>query len=525
MNSLEGANLLYVGFGVLGALFFFVLGYLIRKLVARTKLKSAEHKARIILEEVKREVSNKRKEVDLEAKDLLHRTRVEFEKESRERKQEITVLEKRLIQREENLDRKVDILDKKEKSIGGREHSLVSKERRIEAKHKELEALFEEEKNKLQRISNMSKEEAKKILLSRLEREVKHESDLIVQKHVEEAKSKADKEARKIIGMAIQKCAADHTVETTVSVVNLPSDDMKGRIIGREGRNIRALEIATGMDVIIDDTPEAVIISGFDMVKREIAKRSLEKLIEDGRIHPGRIEEIVEKTKKEMDEHIKEEGEKVVFDIGAQGLHPELVRLLGRLKYRTSYGQNVLQHSKEVAYLMGVLAGELKVDPTLARRIGLLHDIGKATTHEVEGTHASIGASLARKYNETEGVAHAIEAHHQDIDPKTLMAVLVQAADAISATRPGARRETLELYVKRLEKLEAIADSFKGVEKSFAIQAGREIRVMVQPDKINDTEAIALARDITKKIEEGLEYPGQIKVTVIRETRAIEYAK
>ena len=362
-------------------------------------------------------------------------------------------------------------------------------------------------------------------MLNRLQNEVKREADLLVQKHIEEAKSKADKEARKIIGLAIQKCAADHTVETTVSVVNLPNDDMKGRIIGREGRNIRALEIATGVDVIIDDTPEAVILSGFDIVKREIAKRSLEKLIEDGRIHPGRIEEIVEKTRQEMDEHIKEEGEKVAFDLGTQRLHPELIRLLGRLKYRTSYGQNVLQHSKEVAYLMAVLAGELKIDPTLAKRIGLLHDIGKATSHEVEGTHASIGANLAKKYGETESVIHAIEAHHQDIEPRTLMAVLVQAADAISATRPGARRETLELYVKRLEKLESIADSFKGVEKSFAIQAGREIRVIVQPDKINDAEAVSLARDITKKIEEGLEYPGQIKVTVIRETRAIEYAK
>ena len=525
MNALEGMNLTYTGFGVLGALFFFFLGYTIRKFVAKKKLKSAEEKARIILEEVKREVSNKRKEVDLEAKDLLHRTRVEFEKESRERKRELGVLEKRLMQREENLDRKVDLLDKKEKSIGSRDSSLLTKERRIETKHRELDALLEEEKNKLQRISNMNREEAKKILLNRLQNEVKHEADLIVLKYAEEARSKADKEARKIVGMAIQRCAAEHTVETTVSVVNLPNDDMKGRIIGREGRNIRALEIATGVDVIIDDTPGAVILSGFDMVKREIAKRSLEKLIEDGRIHPGRIEEIVEKTKHEMDANIKEEGEKAAFDVGLQSLHPELIKLLGRLKYRTSYGQNVLQHSKEVAYLMGILAGELRIDPPLAKRIGLLHDIGKATSHELEGTHASIGASLAKKYGETESVIHAIEAHHQDIEPKTLMAVLVQAADAISATRPGARRETLELYVKRLEKLESIADSFKGVEKSFAIQAGREIRVIVQPDKVTDAQAVALARDITKRIEEGLEYPGQIKVTVIRETRAIEYAK
>jgi ribonuclease Y len=518
-------DLTYIGFGVLGALFFFILGYVIHKFVAKKKLKSAEEKARVILEEVKREVANRRKEVDLEAKDLLHKTRVEFEKESRDRKQEVSVLEKRLMQREENLDRKVDLLDKKEKSVEAREKTFLAKEKRLSFRYKELENLLEEEKNKLQRIANMTREEAKKTLLNRLENEVKRESDLIVQKHMEEAKSKSDKEARKIIGMAIQKCAAEHTVETTVSVVNLPNDDMKGRIIGREGRNIRALEIATGVDVIIDDTPEAVILSGFDIVKREIAKRSLEKLIEDGRIHPGRIEEIVEKTKQEMAEHIKDEGEKAVFDVGIQKVHPEIIKLVGRLKYRTSYGQNVLQHSKEVAYVMGILAGELKMDPTLAKRIGLLHDIGKATSHEIEGTHASIGADLAKKFGEADSVIHAIEAHHQDVDPRTLMAVLVQAADAISATRPGARRETLEAYIKRLEKLESIADSFKGVEKSFAIQAGREIRVIVQPNKVTDAETVALARDITKKIEEGLEYPGQIKVTVIRETRAIEYAK
>ena len=525
MNNLGDMNFTYIGFFLLGAAFFFLLGYLLRKLVAKKGLKSAEEKARIMMDDVNREVANRRKEMDLEAKDLLHKTRIEFEKESKERRQELAVLEKRLLQREENLDRKADLMDRKEKEIGGREDSLGVKEKGILEKHKELERLLEEEKNKLQRISNMSKEEAKKILLNKLEGEVKHEASLIVQKHIDEARSKSDKEARKIIGMAIQKCAAEHTVETTVSVVNLPNDDMKGRIIGREGRNIRALEIATGVDVIIDDTPEAVILSAFDIVKRETAKRSLEKLIEDGRIHPGRIEEVVEKTKKEMAEHIKEEGEKAAFEIGAQSVHPEIIKLLGRLKYRTSYGQNVLQHSKEVAYLMGVLAGELKVDPALARRIGLLHDIGKATSHEVEGTHASIGAELARKYGESDSVVHAIEAHHQDVEPRTLMAVLVQAADAISATRPGARRETLELYIKRLEKLESIADSFKGVEKSFAIQAGREIRVIVQPDKINDSQASSLARDITKKIEEGLEYPGQIKVTVIRETRAIEYAK
>jgi ribonuclease Y len=341
----------------------------------------------------------------------------------------------------------------------------------------------------------------------------------------EETKTKADKEARKIIGLAIQRCAADHTVESTVSVVNLPSEDMKGRIIGREGRNIRALEIATGIDVIVDDTPEAVILSGFDVVKREIARITLERLLEDGRIHPGRIEEVVEKVKKEMETTIREEGEKAAFDVGIANAHPEMIKLLGRLRYRTSYGQNVLQHSKEVAYLMGVIASELKLDFSLARRIGLFHDIGKAVSHEIEGTHAKIGSDLARKYGESESIIHAIEAHHQDIEPKTLLAVLVQAADAISATRPGARRETLETYIKRLEALESIADSFKGVEKAYAIQAGREIRVMVKPTVIDDAQSAVLAREISKKIEEGMEYPGQIKVTVIRETRAIEYAK
>jgi ribonuclease Y len=462
---------------------------------------------------------------ELQSKDLLLKMRTEFEHESKVRRQELNVLEKRLMQKEENLDRKVDIIDRKDKDFERRDQSLIEKEKQMHLKDKALDALVQEEKDKLQRVSGMTRDEACRTLLKRLEDDVKQEAAIMIQRVESEAKEKADKEARKIVGLAIQKCAVEHTVETTVSVVHLPSDEMKGRIIGREGRNIRALEIATGVDVIIDDTPEAVILSGFDPVKREIAKRSLEKLLEDGRIHPGRIEEVVEKTKKEMETSMKEEGEKALFDAGLHGIHPEVAKLLGRLKYRTSYGQNVLQHSKEVAYLMGTMANELKLDFTLAKRIGLLHDLGKAVSHEVEGTHAKIGADLARKYNEPENICHAIEAHHQDIEPKTLLAVLAQAADAISAARPGARRETLETYVKRLEKLESIADSFKGVEKAYAIQAGREIRVMVQPDKISDAQAAVLARDITKKIEEGLEYPGQIKVTVIRETRAIEYAK
>ena len=518
-------DLINIGLGILGAVFFSVFGYMVRKVVAKKRLKSAEEKARVMLEEVKKEVASRRKEIDLEARDLLHKTRVEFEKESRDRKQELAVLERRLMQREENLERKVDIIEKKEKVVEQRESALVTKEKSVEAKTKELDHVLEEEKIKLQQMSNMSRDEAKKILLNRLESEVKHESDIMIQKTIEEAKANADKEARKIVGMAIQKCAADHTVETTVSVVNLPSDDMKGRIIGREGRNIRALEIATGVDVIIDDTPEAVILSGFDPVKREIARIALTRLMEDGRIHPGRIEEIVEKVKKEMEVSIKEAGEQAVFEVGIRSIHPELVKLIGKLKYRTSYGQNVLDHLKESAFLMGTMANELGLDANLAKRIGLLHDIGKAVTHEVEGPHAKIGADLAKKYGESPEVLNAIASHHEEEAPGSIYAVLLQAADTVSATRPGARRESLENYIERLEKLEAIADSFKGVEKAFAIQAGREIRVIVQPEKISDLQAMGLAREITKKIEEGLEYPGQIRVTVIRETRAVEYAK
>lgn len=518
-------TLIYIGLATLGAIAFFILGYLIRKYQAKRKLKGAEDKAKKMVETAKIEAQEVRHEAELAAKDTLLKTRAEFEKETKERRQELLILEKRLIQKEENLDRKVDIIDRKEKDIERREHSIIDKEKVVHSKERGLEALLQEEKEKLQRVSGMTRDEARHILLKRFEDEVKQEAAIMIKKTEDEAREKADKEARKIIGLAIQRCAAEHTVETTVSVVNLPNDEMKGRIIGREGRNIRALEIATGIDVIIDDTPEAVILSGFDPIKREVAKIALERLIEDGRIHPGRIEEVVDKVKKEMENTVREEGERALFDTGLHGIHPELVKLLGRLKYRTSYGQNVLQHSKEVAYLMSVMASELKLDFNLAKRIGLLHDIGKAVSHEVEGIHSKLGMELARKYGESETICHAIEAHHQDVVPRTLLAVLVQAADAISAARPGARRETLETYVKRLEKLESIADSFKGVEKAYAIQAGREIRVIVQPDKITDAQAAVLARDITKRIEEGLEYPGQIKVTVIRETRAIEYAK
>jgi len=502
-----------------------ILGYFLRKFAAEKKIKTAEAQAKEIAASAGKEAENIRREAKLEAKDLLYKTRAEFEKETKETRQRLVALEKRQLQKEENIDRKVDILEKKERDIQRREKNIGFTEKSLETKNGELRNLIEEEKQRLQRVSGLTADAAKKILLERMEHDAKLEAAAMIRRTEEEAKETADKKARKIVSLAIQRCAADHTIESTVSVVSLPSDEMKGRIIGREGRNIRALEIATGVDVVVDDTPEAVTLSGFDLVKRETARISLERLISDGRIHPARIEEVVAKVKQEMEATIREEGKRAAFDSGVHRLHPEEIKLLGRLKYRTSFGQNVLQHSKEVAYLLGVMASELGIDFALARRVGLLHDIGKAVDHEVEGTHAKIGEELAKKYGESPLVVNAVAAHHQDVEPRSLLAVLVQAADAISATRPGARRETLESYVKRLEKLESIADSFKGVGKAYAIQAGREVRVIVQPNKVNDAEATVLAAEIKKKIEEGLEYPGQIKITVIRETRAIDYAK
>ncbi len=501
------------------------IGYFLRKHLAEKKIQNAELQAQHILEQAKKETQDRRREAELEAKDLLYRMRQDFERETKDRRQEISNLEKRLTQKEENIDRRLDLLEKKEKEIEARHENLRKQEEALKAKDNQLHSLIAEEKDRLQKISSLSAEEAKQILLSRLNEELNTEKAVFIKRQEEELRSLSDKKAREILSLAIQRCAAEHTVESTVSVVTLPNDEMKGRVIGREGRNIRALEMATGVDVIIDDTPEAVTLSAFDTVRREIARLSLEKLISDGRIHPGRIEEIVEKTKKEMDDKIKEEGERAAFEAGINGLHPELIKLLGRLKYRTSFGQNALQHSKEVSFLLGVIASELGLDFKLGRRIGLLHDIGKAVDHQVEGTHAKLGAELAKKYNESQEVVSAIEAHHEETQAQSLYGVLAIAADAISAARPGARRETLETYIKRLEKLESIANLFKGVEKSFAIQAGREIRVIVQPEKISDADAVNLSRDIRKKIEEGMEYPGQIKVTVIRETRAIEYAK
>jgi len=501
------------------------LGYLLRRYVAERKIQDAESKAKYILEQAKKEVQDKRREVELEGKDLLYRMRQDFERQTQDRRQEISNLEKRLTQKEENIDRRLGLLEKKEKDIDLSHENLRRQEASLKAKENQLNLLVAEEKERLQKIASLSAEEAKQILLNRLNEELNAEKAVFIKRQEDEVRSISDKKAREIISLAIQRCAAEHAVESTVSVVNLPNDEMKGRVIGREGRNIRALEMATGVDVIIDDTPEAVTLSCFDTVRREIARLSLEKLIADGRIHPGRIEEIVEKTKKEMEEKIREEGERAAFDSGVNGLHPELLKLLGRLKYRTSFGQNALQHSKEVSFLLGLMASELGMDFKLGRRIGLLHDIGKAVDHQIEGTHAKIGADLAKKCNESAEVISAIEAHHEEAEPKSLYAILAVAADAISATRPGARRETLETYIKRLDKLESIANLFKGVEKSYAIQAGREIRVIVQSEKISDSDAVNLARDIRKKIEEGMEYPGQIKVTVIRETRVIEYAK
>jgi len=502
-----------------------ILGYAVRKYIAEKKIQNAEAKAQYILEQAKKETQDRRREVELEAKDLLYRMRQDFERETKDRRQEIFSLEKRLAQKEENIDRRLDLLEKKEKEIEARSESFKRQEEVFRQKDAQLHALIAEEKERLQKISSLSAEEAKQILLNRLNEELHHEKAVLVKRQEEELRSIAEKKAREIVSLAIQRCAAEHTVESTVSVVTLPNDEMKGRVIGREGRNIRALEMATGVDVIIDDTPEAVTLSAFDTVRREIARLSLEKLIADGRIHPGRIEEIVEKTKKEMEDKIREEGERAAFEAGVNGLHPELIKLLGRLKYRTSFGQNALQHSKEVSYLLGVMASELGLDFKMAKRVGLLHDIGKAVDHQVEGTHAKLGAELCKKYNESTDIISAVEAHHEETVASSLYGVLAIAADAISAARPGARREILETYIKRLEKLESIANLFKGVEKSFAIQAGREIRVIVQPEKISDGEAVNLSREIRKKIEEGMEYPGQIKVTVIRETRAIEYAK
>ncbi len=494
------------------------VGMVIRKKTAESKIKGAESEASRILANAQKEAENAKKEEILKAKEEILKSRNELDKEIKERRSEVGLQEKRMIQKEENLERRSENLERKEKDL----------ERRIqdnEERAKELEEMCEEQTRKLEEISRLSKEEAKVMLLEELDRKLSDEKALIIREAESKAKEEVAKNAREIVGYAIAKCAADHTSETTVSVVALPNDDMKGRIIGREGRNIKTLETLTGIDLIIDDTPEAVILSGFDPLRREVAKIALEKLIEDGRIHPAKIEEMVEKAKEEVENIIKQEGERAVLETGVHGLHPDLVKLIGKLKYRTSYGQNVLNHSIEVSNLARIMAEELGLNPKIARRAGLLHDIGKALDHDMEGTHVEIGVDVLKKYKESEIVINAVGAHHGDVEPKTMEAVLVQAADAISASRPGARRETLETYIKRLEQLEQIADSFEGVEKSFAIQAGREVRLIVKPDRISDSQMIILAREVAQKVESEMEYPGQIKVNVIRETRAIEYAK
>ncbi len=508
--------------GVLAAFLAFRYGYSYRKNFAEVKIGSAEEEAERILSEAsssaEKDAENIKKEKLIEAKEEIHKLRSELDKEIKERRNELQRQERRVQQKE-------DTIDKKGRMIEKREEQIQRKMNEAEEIQAEVERVKKLQIAQLEKIATMTASQAKDLLLKEVEADVKHESALLIKSVEEQAKEEADEKARKIITGAIQRCAADHVTETTVSVVPLPNDEMKGRIIGREGRNIRTIETLTGIDLIIDDTPEAVILSGFDPVRREIARRSLEKLINDGRIHPGRIEEMVEKSRKEVNQIVKKEGEKAVFDTNVHGLNPELIRLIGRLKFRTSYGQNVLQHSIEVSHLAGLMAAELNADVALAKRAGLLHDVGKAIDHEVEGSHVTIGADIAKKYKENDKVVHCILAHHGDIEPLTIEACLVQAADSISAARPGARRENLENYIKRLEQLEEISNSFDGVDRSFAIQAGREVRIMVKADKVSDDDTILMAKDIVKKIEETMEYPGQIKVNVIRELRAIEYAK
>ncbi|MBB5323597.1 ribonuclease Y [Anoxybacillus tepidamans] len=502
-----------------------VVGFFVRKSIAEAKMGGAQMAANQILEEAKREADALKKEALLEAKDEIHKLRTEAERDIRDRRLELQKQENRLLQKEENLDRKDEALNKREALLEKKEESLNKKQQHIEEMESKVEELVQKEQAELERISSLTREEARQIILERVEKELSHEIAVMIKEAETRAKEEADKKAKEILSLAIQRCAADHVAETTVSVVNLPNDEMKGRIIGREGRNIRTLETLTGIDLIIDDTPEAVILSGFDPIRRETARLALDKLVQDGRIHPARIEEMVEKARREVDEHIREVGEQTTFEVGVHGLHPDLIKILGRLKFRTSYGQNVLKHSMEVAFLAGLMAAELGEDEMLARRAGLLHDIGKAIDHEVEGSHVEIGVELATKYREHPVVINSIASHHGDTEPTSIIAVLVAAADALSAARPGARSETLENYIRRLEKLEEIAESYEGVEKSYAIQAGREVRIMVKPDAIDDLEAHRLARDIRKRIEEELDYPGHIKITVIRETRAVEYAK
>ncbi|MDP4120033.1 MAG: ribonuclease Y [Bacillota bacterium] len=517
MPSWAGILITVVIAAVCGIAAYFI-GIAHRKSVAEKAIGTAEQEAKRIIADAIKSAEAKKKETILEGKDEIHRLRNESEKDMAERRKEVQRQERRIQQKEEALDKKIASIETKEEKI-------AQKNKEADEKLVDAEAIKKSQFEMLERISGYTGEQAKTFLLQQLDDELTHEKSVKIMDYEQQLKEESDQKARNIISMAIQRCASDHVTEATVSVVPLPNDEMKGRIIGREGRNIRTLETLTGVDLIIDDTPEAITLSCFEPVRREIARLSLEKLITDGRIHPARIEEMVEKSRREVEATIKQEGERAVIDVGVNGIHPELIKLIGRLRYRTSYGQNVLNHSLEVAYLSGIIASELGLDPTVAKRAGLLHDIGKALDHEIDGSHIEIGVDVARKYKESDAVIHAIHAHHGDVEAKTVVACIVQAADAISAARPGARRENLENYIKRLQKLEEVASSFEGVENCFAIQAGREVRIMVKPEIVNDERMVPLARDICKKIEADLEYPGQIKVNIIRENRAIEYAK
>jgi len=520
MDHMSGILFVFLGLAVgVG------LGLLLRRYWLERQTGRFKDQAKEVLTEARREAETIRKEAILQAKDNLFQIKAEFERESREARKEFQNLEKRILQKEENIDKKSEALDKREATIAKRDKQIAQQEKELGEKEKELQSLLEEERKQLESLSGLTSEEAKDMLIRVVEGEARHDAAVLVKKIETEAREIADRKAKNIISLAIQRYAGDYVAEKTVSVVNLPNEEMKGRIIGREGRNIRAIEATTGVDLIIDDTPEAVILSGFNPIRREVARVSLERLISDGRIHPARIEEIVEKVNAEIDNAIREAGEQAAFDVGVHGIHPELIKLVGKLKYRTSYAQNVLQHSIEVAFLCGIMAAELGLSEKQAKRAGLLHDIGKAMDHEIEGPHATIGADLARRHSESPVIVHAIAAHHEDVPTEDILAILVQAADALSGARPGARKELLESYVKRLEDLERIACQFPGITKAYAIQAGRELRIIVESGSVTDADVVMLSRDVAKKIESELTYPGQIKVTVIREIRAVEYAK